>query len=126
MGEKLGTICLIHDDPHLSHCLQKNDYDVPAFHDGEHALDALTNWLPNVIFLDLELPGLSGFEVLEKLQERLPQIPVVMTTGTDEVPTVVAAMKAGDFDYLVKPVHEARLVTVTRNAIERQRLAYEI
>jgi len=130
MTKKAGTVCLIDDDPHfcgvVSQYLEENHYDVEVFHSGTDALEALTAWLPNVIFLDLDMPGLSGFEVLEKLQERFSQIPVVMITATDDVRTVVAAVKAGAFDYLVKPVQEARLITVTRNALDRQRLTEEI
>jgi len=130
MTKKVGTVCLIDDDPHfcgvVSQYLEENDYDVEVFHSGADALEALTAWLPNVIFLDLDMPGLSGFEVHEKLQERFSRIPVVMITATDDLRTVVAAVKAGAFDYLVKPVQEARLITVTRNALDRQRLTEEI
>jgi DNA-binding NtrC family response regulator len=130
MTKKVGTVCLIDDDPHfcglVSQYLEENHYDVEVFHSGADALEALTTWLPNVILLDLDMPGLSGFEVLEKLQERFSRIPVVMITATDDVRTVVAAVKAGAFDYLVKPIQEARLITVTRNALDRQRLTEEI
>ncbi|MGE4607622.1 MAG: sigma-54 dependent transcriptional regulator, partial [Myxococcota bacterium] len=124
------TVCLIDDDPHfcraLAYHLEENEYEVETFHDGESAIAALANWHPNVILLDMELPDLNGLEVLKTLRQRIPQIPVVMITGTDDVPTVVTAMNAGAFDYLVKPVQETRLITATRNAIDRQCLADEV
>ena len=130
MAKKVGAVCLIDDDPHfcgmVSQYLEENHYDVEVFHNGADALEALTTWLPNVILLDLDMPGLSGLEVLQKIQERFSRIPVVMITAIDDVRTVVAAVKAGAFDYLVKPVQEARLITVTRNALDRQRLTEEI
>ncbi len=72
----------------------------------------------SVIILDLNMPNLSGLELLLEIVEKYPHIPVIMMTASDEISNVVKCMKSGAFDYLVKPVESSRFVSTVRKALE--------
>ena len=72
----------------------------------------------SVVLLDITMPHLSGSDLLPRIVEEHPGVPVIMLTGVNEVDTAVRCMKDGAFDYLVKPVDETRLVSAVRRAIE--------
>jgi DNA-binding NtrC family response regulator len=87
---------------------------------------ALLNERPiEAIILDLWMPHLSGEELLPSIVKDHPEIPVVVITGVNEVDTAVSCMKAGAFDYMVKPVEGSRLTSVISRAIEMQELRRE-
>jgi DNA-binding NtrC family response regulator len=71
-----------------------------------------------VILLDLNMPNLTGLQLLPRIVERYPHIPVIMMTASDEIANVVECMKSGAFDYLVKPVESSRLVASVQKALE--------
>ncbi len=73
-----------------------------------------------VILLDLFMPYISGEELLPKLSQRYPHLPVIVITGVNELDNAVKCMRMGAFDYMVKPVEEQRLISGIRRAIERQ------
>jgi DNA-binding NtrC family response regulator len=72
------------------------------------------------------MPYISGRELLNTVNLKYPQIPVIVVTASDEVETAVDCMKAGAFDYLVKPVENARLITSVKRALEMCRLKNEV
>ena len=87
---------------------------------GEQALDLIAKTLPDVIFLDVQMPGMSGFELLERLAD-VPQ--VIFTTAYDEY--ALKAFEVSALDYLVKPIAPARLdaaLSKLRPRVDRQRL----
>ncbi|HEO70629.1 MAG TPA: sigma-54-dependent Fis family transcriptional regulator [Candidatus Hydrogenedentes bacterium] len=71
-----------------------------------------------VVLLDLSMPHISGEDLLERIHNRFPDLPVIVVTALDEVSTAVRCMRAGAFDYMVKPVEESRLVAGVRHAID--------
>jgi DNA-binding NtrC family response regulator len=77
------------------------------------------------ILLDLVMPYLKGEELLPILSEHHPEIPVIVITATDKLETAVGCMKAGAFDYLVKPVETMRLLSSVRRAVESTETARE-
>jgi DNA-binding NtrC family response regulator len=82
--------------------------------------------LPDAICLDIDMPGLSGLQTLERIREKHPRVPVIMLTGDDRVESVVAAMKLGAYDYLLKPPERQKLVATARNAVQHHRMSVEI
>lgn len=80
----------------------------------------------SVIVLDLTMPHRSGREVLEEIRKEHPRISVIVMSGQNDVETAVACMKSGAFDYLVKPVEAARLVSSVKRALERNALQDEV
>ncbi len=77
------------------------------------------------VFLDLSMPHISGIQLLDKIKQNHPQIPVVIITGDNELETAVKCMKMGAFDYIVKPVEESKLVSTVKRAIELRDLRSE-
>ena len=78
------------------------------------------------VVLDLSMPHLAGVDLLGRIKERYPELPVIVMTGRNEVDTAVACMKAGSFDYLVKPVENSRFVSAIRRAVEVRSLREEV
>ena len=91
-------------------------------HDSERSVRDATGPAPTVACVDLGLGEQSGFDVIAYLHERDPELPTIVVTAEREVDTAVAAMRAGAYDYLTKPVDRDRLLLSVRRACERRRL----
>jgi DNA-binding NtrC family response regulator len=93
-------------------------------HDGETALKMLAAARPGMMLVDVKMPGIDGMEVLTRVQQSDPSLPVVLITAYAEIPASVAAMRAGAFDYLAKPFDHSEVMRVVRAALaegERRR-----
>jgi DNA-binding NtrC family response regulator len=99
---------------------------VAAFETAETALEAIDAGAPDLVLLDIGLPGMSGVEALEIIKECHPEVIVVMITAYEDVPTVVSSMKNGAYDYVVKPVQMDALLVILRNAFETIAMRKEI
>jgi DNA-binding NtrC family response regulator len=75
-----------------------------------------------VMLLDLRMPHLSGEELLPQITSDFPHVPIIVITGADDVETAVKCMRAGAFDYIVKPVERSRLVASVKTALELREL----
>ena len=102
--------------------LEREGHVVVSYEDGEALISDLQNRLPDVVVLDVMLPGMDGLEVLEELRRRIPGVPVLMLTAATSVDRVVEAMRLGAYDYLSKPIDPTELATSIRNATERHAL----
>ncbi len=80
---------------------------------------------PDLVFLDVRMPQLDGLEVLKRLKEKLPAVPVVILSGHGTVKTAVEAVKLGAFDFIEKPPDSERLLIAARNALGQKRLVEE-
>ncbi|RJR36942.1 MAG: response regulator [Deltaproteobacteria bacterium] len=95
--------------------------------DGGTALEMVPVAGPDLLLVDVKMPGIDGMEVLKRVKETDPRLPVVLITAYAEIPASVAAMRAGAFDYLAKPFDHAEVIRVVRAALaerERQRKFY--
>jgi DNA-binding NtrC family response regulator len=106
--------------------LSREGYEVNTYGSGESCLSAMTSLIPDAIYLDLDMPGLSGLETLEKIRAKHPGVPIIMLTADDRIESVVAAMRLGAYDYLVKPPSRQKLLTVARNAVERYQMSVQL
>ncbi len=104
----------------------KKTYNVYGFGAAEEALAALREQQPDLILLDIGLPGMSGIEALQIIKTEFPDILVIMITAYEDVQTVVSAMKLGAYDYIVKPLDMNGLIITVRNALETIALKKEI
>jgi DNA-binding NtrC family response regulator len=104
----------------------ETDYRTRAFADAESALDAIQTDPPDLVLLDIGLPDMNGIEVLRIIKQRHPGILVIMITAYDHADSVIAAMKLGAYDYVVKPIHMESLEVIIRNALETIRLRKEV
>jgi DNA-binding NtrC family response regulator len=104
----------------------KQHYKVKSFSTAEDALEALPEGVPDLILLDIGLPGMSGIEALEKIKQDFPELLVIMISAFEDVQTVVNAMKLGAYDYIVKPLDMNGLIITVRNTLETIALKKEI
>ncbi len=103
-----------------------DDYTVVQAESGEQALALVAQVKPDLILLDIIMPGLDGIEVLEKLRASDRLTPIIMLTATKTVKTAVDAMKLGATDYLTKPFDLEELRLIIRQALERVGLEQEV
>ncbi len=101
-------------------------YRVSLFADAESAIHAAGSDPPDLVLLDIGLPGMSGIEALPELRRVVPGILVIVITAYEDVTSVVSAMKAGAYDYIVKPLNVDTLEVSIRNALESIRLKKEV
>jgi DNA-binding NtrC family response regulator len=110
----------------LKLALKNKNYKVQAFESAESALKAIDANPPDLVLLDIGLPGMSGVEALEIIKERHPEVIIVMITAYEDVQTVVSSMKNGAYEYVVKPVQMDALLVILRNAFETIAMRKEI
>src|SRR5690349_1842588 len=84
--------------------LEHSGYEILTAGSAEEALGQLKKFEPSIVITDLRMPGMSGLDLLERVREHMPHTEVIVVTGHEDMSTAVAAMKAGAFDYIVKPV----------------------
>jgi two-component system, sensor histidine kinase and response regulator len=93
--------------------------------DGTKGLKLLQEFKPDLVFVDLKMPGISGFEVLEKVHELDSTIVTVVITGFATVSSAVDAMKKGAYDFLPKPFTPDEFRLIARRGLERRKLVLE-
>ncbi|MGD9368529.1 MAG: sigma-54 dependent transcriptional regulator [Desulfobacteraceae bacterium] len=101
-------------------------YTVSGYGTAEEALAAIPEERPDLILLDIGLPGMNGIQALEIIKKDFPELLVIMITAYEDVQTVVSAMKLGAYDYIVKPLDMNSLIITVRNALETIALKKEI
>jgi len=125
------TVLIVDDDPTqrrlIQAVLEREGFAVVQAEGGEQALDRLASGAaPDVIILDLVMPGMPGLEVLAELRARGVAAPVMVLTASGGVDTVVKAMQAGAQDFFVKPASPERIIVSIRNALQMGNLAAEV
>lgn len=103
-----------------------SDYQVKAFSTAEAAFDAIKDNPPDLVLLDIGLPGMNGIEALRKIKSMYSDILVIMITAYEDIDTVISAMKLGAHDYVVKPLHMDALEATIQKALETIRLKKEV
>lgn len=129
-GEQSSARVLIVDDEKIirdsfSRVLLKEGYRVEAVESGRLALERAAEEPPDIVLLDLKMPGLDGMETLRQLRERNPDTVSVIITGYPTIESAVKAVKLGAYDYLTKPCSPEELRIVAARAAERKRLTWE-
>lgn len=121
---------LIIDDEQivLDSCTQilaNGDYLIATANNGDLGLKKLPEFQPDLIFVDLKMPGISGFEVIQKIHDFDPTIVTIVITGFATISSAVDAMKGGAFDFLPKPFTPDELRLIARRGLEKRRLELE-
>ncbi len=123
---------VVDDDRHyarlLSYRIDKaKDHEVHVFHSGEDALDALDQHTPDLVLLDIMMPGIGGMETLRRLKLFKPDTPVVMISAQGTADVAVEAMKGGADDYITKGHDDlVKLDSVVKRMKERVQLSREV
>jgi signal transduction histidine kinase len=105
--------------------LRNSNYQVSAVSNGELGLEVIQEMKPDLVFVDLKMPGLSGFEVLTKIHEIDPNIVSIVITGFSTVGSAIEAMKNGAFDFLPKPFSPDEFRLITSRGLDRRKLVLE-
>jgi DNA-binding NtrC family response regulator len=125
-----GRIYLVDDDElilaMLSRTLEKEGYEVRTDTGEKKLIEKILSWHPDVVLLDISVPGQNGMEVLKILKNDPSHIEVIMLTADDTAETAVKAMKIGAWDYLTKPFNIDEVKIVIGNAIENIKLKKEL
>ncbi|MFQ5520719.1 MAG: PAS domain S-box protein, partial [Candidatus Methylomirabilia bacterium] len=98
----------------------KPQYEVTTVDSGEAALEAVPDFHPDLVFMDIKMPTLDGIEVLQQLKARDPSVQVVMITAYASLDTVKSALTYGAFEYLIKPFSRQDLEETARRALDRR------
>src|SRR5439155_5442767 len=126
-----GSTVLIVDDEHTlarsaKAFLADHGYEAEVASTGEKALELLPSLQPDVVFADVRLPGMSGLDLLKRIREFDPVIPVIMLTAYGSIEGAVEAVKLGAFDYVKKPVDLEELRLLADRARETSQLKQEL
>jgi len=126
----LGRVYLVDDDElilvMLSRMLEKEGYVTRTETGQTGFVDRIVSWNPDVVLLDINLPGQNGIDVLKILKSDAADIEVVMLTADDTAETAVKAMKIGARDYLTKPFNMEEVKIVIGKAVENRKLRNEL
>ena len=124
------TILVVDDDPYIQQALEDRlvslGYGVLVSADGKQALEMVERHRPQLILLDIEIPGMKGLDVLKEIRRRELDIPVIMITAYGSIDVAVQAMKDGAYDFIPKPFQSGHIGLVVQKAMERQRLRTEV
>ncbi|MCE1187532.1 MAG: sigma-54 dependent transcriptional regulator [Ignavibacteria bacterium] len=105
--------------------LEYENYLVDSANDGEQGLQKVKNGQYDVILLDIQLPGLNGFEVLSEIKKLPGNVHVIMISAFGNIENAVKATKLGAFDFIEKPIDRDKLLITVRNASEAVKLLRE-
>jgi two-component system, sensor histidine kinase and response regulator len=105
--------------------LKNSAYRIATATNGNLGLDLVKEFQPDLIFVDLKMPGISGIEVIEKIRDTNPTIVVIVITGFATVSSAVEAMKNGAYDFLPKPFTPDELRLITQRGIDKRNLILE-
>ncbi len=123
------SIWIVDDEEFIRDSLEltlSDIYDIKGFGDGENFLAALAQDVPDIILLDIGLPGIGGIEVLGLVKEQMPEIPVIMVTAYEDINLVIESMKFGAFDFVLKPINLDLLELTLEKAISSIALRKEV
>lgn len=120
--KKMTHITIIEDEPNIceivSLYLRRAGYSVNAYTDGLAAFEALAHQLPDLIILDVMLPGMDGFSLIRQLRDRT-DVPIIMLTSRGEETDRIGGLELGADDYVTKPFSPQELVSRVRAVLRR-------
>ncbi len=109
----------------LTGIFEDEGYKIRAVQDGQTALQMLEQEQPDLMMLDLWMPGMDGLQVLEAVKQRYPALPVIVISGHGNIETAVKAAKLGAYDFLEKPLSLEKTLIMAERAINQGRLLRE-
>ena len=110
----------------LALLLRERQHEVQEAGSGEEALERAAEFKPDLVLLDLQMPGIDGIETLNGLQSKLPTADVIMMTAYGTIRSAVEAMRGGAYDYFTKPFDNDELLLLVDRALEMRRLSAEV
>jgi len=119
----MSHVLIVDDEPSICwafrECLSDEGFTVDVAGTAEQALAMADRQLPDVIVIDLRLPGIDGLQAMERFRARSVSAPIIMMTAFGSLKTAVGAIEGGAFDYLTKPIDLDKALAVIRQAISK-------
>lgn len=119
----MKPVWIIDDDRSIRWVLEKaltrSDINFTSFASADEALAALQHGTPQVVISDIRMPGSSGLDLLQKIRDRIPSLPVIIMTAYSDLESAVSAFQGGAFEYLSKPFDVDQAVALIRRALEQ-------
>ncbi len=128
LGDSYKILIIDDEEVVLDSCaaiLEGSDYQLATASDGTNGLKLVQEFQPDLVFVDLKMPGMPGLEVIEKIHALDPTIVTVVITGFATVSSAVDAMKFGAYDFLPKPFTPDEFRLITRRGLEKRKLVLE-
>jgi two-component system response regulator AtoC len=123
-------VLLVDDEPEvlwsLINCLEDEGYQVEVAERAKDALRVIPEYQPQIVFLDVKMPGMSGLEALERIRIQYQDIITFILTGHESIKDAVQAIKTGAYDYFSKPYHLEDIKFSILRALERKSLKEEV
>ena len=130
MNRQKAKVLIVDDDKSicmvLSDLMKKEGLEARAAYDGEKALKMLQTDAPDLLLVDMRLPGMDGMEILRKARELDPELPVVVITAHADSRGAVKAIKEGAHDYLSKPFDNYEVIRVAHRALAERELKVKV
>ncbi|RMP71887.1 Helix-turn-helix, Fis-type [Pseudomonas syringae pv. atrofaciens] len=125
----LNSVIVVDDEAPIRQAVEQwltlSGFEVQVFARAEECLAHLPEHFPGVVLTDVRMPGMSGLELLTRLQGADRDLPVILLTGHGDVPMAVEAMREGAYDFLEKPFSPDALISNLRRALEKRQLVLE-
>ena len=126
----IPKVLIIEDDPLVlkgfETILKQDGYDIQTSDNGKKALELIEKENFDIVLTDLNMDDISGIDVLKNVKKVSPDIPVIVITGYESMDTAITALRAGAYDYLIKPCQEIDLKTTIKRGLEKRMLESEI
>ncbi|MCL4478756.1 MAG: sigma-54 dependent transcriptional regulator [Deltaproteobacteria bacterium] len=124
-----GIILVVDDEDYIrstiAGILTDEHYDVKLAKDGYEAMEVIKNYEPQIVLLDIWMPGIDGVEMLKKIKEQTPDTIVIMISGHGTIDTAVKTIKIGAFDFIEKPLSADKLLITIENGLKFYNLERE-
>ena len=121
--ETLARVLVVDDEPNIadviSMALKYNDFTVATAADGNEALEQVSDFRPDLIVLDVMMPGLDGFQVAKRLAERSNDVPILFLTARDTTDDKIRGLTIGGDDYMTKPFSVEELIARIKVILRR-------
>ncbi len=118
----MHKILLIDDDPVvrslISGILRKKDYMVILAKEGQEGLKMVKDEAPDLVICDYQMPGISGIDVLYRIRESHPGLPVIILTAYGDATLTIKSMQTGAFDFIEKPINPRELLSTVKNGLK--------
>ncbi len=126
-----ATILIVDDDKNICKMIEaslrkEKRYETDSALSGESCLKTIKETPPDLVLLDIQMPGIDGIETLQKIREDNPHLPVIMMTAHGTIERAVTSMKLGAYDFLTKPFARERLIVTVNNALVNSSLRREV